>query len=336
MSEETHDRMLVTGATGFLARHLLPLLPRGLALVRTEAAWASLQTPPATTTPVIGTLGNVADWSIQVHGVGAIVHLAALVRHSRREAEAVYRTNVDGTLAMVRLAAASKARLLFVSTSGTVGCFATPDQMADEDSPYCQSVVRDWPYYRSKMQAEIMARELAARLGVELIIVRLPVLIGPGDHRGRSTALLRRIAQGQQRFVTNGGIAFADVRDVAQGIAGILAMPTPRPIYHLAGTSCRLTDFCRLCADLAGVRPPRWRLPSWVVVSLARLASNASGFAKAPWLPDPVVAEMAARHWGFTSRWSHEVGYAARPVCETLADTIAWVRAENAGGRHGA
>ena len=334
MPPDDPDRQdLVTGATGFLARHLFPLLTRPIALVRTQAAWDSL--PHRQTmgheVPIVGDLEQPSGWSRLPTDIGTIVHLAACVRHNRSDAKEVYHTNVEGTLAMVRLAARIGARLIFVSTSGTVGCFSSPKEIADEGSPYCGDVIHRWPYYDSKMQAEIKARQLADGLGVEMVIVRLPILLGPGDHRGRSTSLVARLAAGRQSFVMKGGIAFTDVRDVAQGLATIVAIPSPRRIYHLAGTSCSLIDFFRQAADLAGVAPPRLCLPKTVVIPFAHLAHRIARIfgTKSP-LPSPVVVEMGSHYWGFTSRWSHELGYRPRLAQETLRDTIAWLRGPEA------
>lgn len=328
-SDDLNRLVLVTGATGFLARHLLPILPGAFALVRTRAAWDDLphHREMGDAVPIVGNLDAPADWALSPTKIGTIVHLAALVCHSRRGEKEVYRTNVDGTLAMVRLAAESRVRLVLVSTSGTVGCFSSPDEEADEGAPYCADAIRRWPYYDSKMRAEIEARRLAEQLGVELVVVRLPVLLGPGDHRGRSTSLAHRLATGRQSFAMAGGIAFSDVRDVAKGLAAVVSIRVPRRIYHLAGTSCSLAEFFRRCAALAGMCPPRLRLPKAVALPLAHLADGVAHIVgRSSPLPDPVVVEMASRYWGFTSRWSHELGYVARPAEETLRDTIEWLQ----------
>src|SRR5207244_3482294 len=108
------------------------------------------------------------------------------------------------------------------STSGAVGCFVRPGQSADEDAPYCERECAGWPYYRSKIEAERKARELARELGVELVIVRPPVLLGPEDHRLRSSAHLLRLLQGKLPFVIRGGMHFADVRDVAAAMVRVM------------------------------------------------------------------------------------------------------------------
>ena len=73
-------------------------------------------------------------------------HMAALVRHGQEDAKEVDFINVEGTRAMVRIAARYRCRMVFVSTSGTVACFRTPNQTADEGAPYCAREVERWPY----------------------------------------------------------------------------------------------------------------------------------------------------------------------------------------------
>jgi dihydroflavonol-4-reductase len=333
MPDVVRGRTLVTGGSGFLARHLLPTIPGALALVRARSRWQAVAQLPecGDAVPVFGEVAAPEQWSARVEGVSTIVHMAALVRHSRQGADEVYRTNVDGTLAMVRLASQLGARLILISTSGTVGCFSKPGQEADEDAPYCADTIKRWPYYDSKMRAEIQSRALADQLGVDLVTVRLPVLLGPGDHVGRSTSLIARLIAGNQRFLMRGGITFADVRDVATGLTAIMSMGTPRPVYHLAGTNWSLSEFFLRCADLANTEVPRIFLPALVARLTARLADDAARLVGVrSWFPDPVVVEMASHYWGFRSRWAHEIGFAARPASATLHDTITWLVADEA------
>ena len=335
-SAHLRGRTLVTGGTGFLARHLLPAIPGVLTLARERSKWEAVAqlAKYEDAVPIFGEVETPEQWSTRVDGVSTVVHMAALVRHSRQGADEVYRTNVDGTLAMVRLASQLGARLVFISTSGTVGCFPTPDAEADEDAPYCADTIKCWPYYDSKMRAEVQARELADKLGVELVIVRLPVLLGPGDHVGRSTRLIARLIAGNQRFLMRGGIAFTDVRDVVTGLAAIIARDSPRPIYHLAGTNWSLSEFFLRCADLANAEVPRIFLPAVVARFVARLTDDAARLVGVrSWFPEPVVVEMASHYWGFRSRWAHEIGFAARPASETLHDTITWLIADKAVNR---
>jgi len=229
--------------------------------------------------------------------------------------------HVDSATHLVRTAHAIGARVVLISSSGTVGCFRHADLAADEHAPYAEATIARWPYYASKMHAERAARRLADQLGVPLAVVRLPVLLGPGDHRRRSTAHVARALAGRVPFVPTGGIAFTDVRDAAAAIVQLCALARPRPIYHLPGTNTSLAAFFQMVGEVANVAIPRRSAPRWLLGGLARLPRGVPG------LPDPVLLEMAQHHWGLSSLWSQrELGYAPRGPRQTLVDTVSWLR----------
>ncbi|AKQ68370.1 NAD dependent epimerase/dehydratase family protein [Myxococcus hansupus] len=309
-------KTLVTGASGFLGRNLLDVLgDDAVALVRSPLASKHAQ--------VMGSPLDPDAWISQAQGVKVLVHAAGMVHHSRRHADEMVRFNIDSSLAMVRAAKALDARLVLVSTSGTVGCFPYATIEADEHSRYAEPLVGRWPYYLSKIRAEEQSRKLAKQLGVSMTVVRPPVLLGPGDTLGRSTTNVARVLNGRLPFIPAGGIAFTDVRDVAQALARLSQKETWRDTYHLPGTTLPLRTFFERVGEVAGIKVDRPDVPTFVVSGLARLGSR----VPVKQLPDPVVLEMSTCHWGFKSLWSHdELGYAPRSHRQTLSDTVAWLR----------
>jgi nucleoside-diphosphate-sugar epimerase len=159
---------------------------------------------------------------------------------------------------------------------------------------------------------------------VELVIVRPPVLLGPGDHRFRSTNYVTRLLRGRVPFVIRGGMHFADVRDAATALLRAMLRPTIRPVYHLPGTVSSIQEFLERTATIAGTRSPRLVLPYRLAWSLARLT------APLGILPDPVVIEMAAHYWGMQSRYAEpDLDYRSRASQETLTDTVTWLMANH-------
>jgi len=329
MTPEADAPWLVTGASGFVGRHLLEAVADRhperpvLALVRDPAGWMAqewAQRLPRVE-PVRGAVEQPETWRGGLPPLAGIFHLAATVRHSRRHVGDMERINVEGALRMVDLAAAHRCRLVAVSTSGTVGCSRDPEARADERAPYAEATVGRWPYYRSKIAMERRARERAQQLGVELITIRPPILLGPGDHRLRSTSNVLKALRRKLPFVIRGGMHFADVRDAAGALLRAMERPEVRPVYHLEGTECSIEEFFALVEEVSGVpRPPRtlpYR-PAWLLArALERLRV----------LPDPVVVEMASHWWGARSLWAgSDLDYKPRDPRETLRDTVAWLR----------
>ena len=329
---------LVSGASGFAGRHLLEARDPGtamLALVRDAAAWAALNWSAqlGNVVPVPGTVTGTDDWAGGLPRIAGIFHFAAVVRHSRIGAEELYATNVDGTLAMVRLAARHGCRVVMLSTSGTVGCFREPSATADENADFCEETVAGWPYYHSKIVAERRARALAAELGVELVFLRPPVLLGPGDHRFRSTANVVRMLRGRLPFLIRGGMHFVDVRDVIAAAWRAMETAQPRPVYHLPGLASSIEEFFAMVAAASGTAAPRRLLPYGLARRLAALDEWLGLRLRGEPLhvfPGPVIVEMASHYWGLSSLYAaDDLGFVARDPLETLRDTVAWLRANH-------
>lgn len=333
-----NSSVLVTGASGFLGRHVIESLnqsypnTRVVALVRSVDEWSKLdwtnQFPHVQL--VEGSITGDDSWihDKKLENLGGIFHLAAVVHHSRRATQNMFEANVKGTVRMVEVAARYNCRMIYVSTSGTVGCFKGAHQFAFEDAPYADATVGKWPYYQSKIQSEKQAFERAQQLGVTLTVVRPPVMLGPGDHKYRSTGYVLKHLNRKFPFLVSGGMHFVDVRDASQAIVKALWHPTARPIYHLSGTSTSVETFFKMCHEVSGVPPPSYVLKPKAALLVAQSADRvASKFGKKSPFPDPVVIEMAGHYWNVRSRYAeHELQFHSRSPYQTLADTVAWIK----------
>jgi len=168
-------RIAVTGANGFLGGVIAPALrARGHEVVELERA-------------VIGDIAAVGDWGARLASTQAVVHLAALA-HARGVDEArLLAVNVQASVSIGKAAAASGARMLFMSTAKVLGeeTVATP---FDDRSP----VSPQDAYARAKAEAEAQLRGIP---GLRLTILRPPLVYGPGV-RANFLALMRAIARG--------------------------------------------------------------------------------------------------------------------------------------------
>jgi nucleoside-diphosphate-sugar epimerase len=193
--------VLVTGANGFVGKALCRgLLESGYAPragLRTPAPWLELRaaTPGLTEFAVVGDLGANPNLEGAFENVAVVVHLAARV-HMMNDvtAEALKeyrRVNVSGTRALACAAAAQGVRrMVFVSTVKVNGESTPRRPYIEEDPPAPQD-----PYGVSKWEAEEALRSVAAKTGLEIVIVRPPLVYGPGV-RANFLRLMSLVARG--------------------------------------------------------------------------------------------------------------------------------------------
>ena len=180
------ERVLVTGADGFVGRYVCrELIESGYSLragVRNVESIPDLQraVPGVIDSSLLGDLGASPELRGPLAGVSAVVHLAARV-HVMKESscdplQEFRRVNVDGTKALARAAAeAGVRRFIFVSTIKVNGD-ATSGEPFNVDMPPAPQDA----YAISKWEAEEALRSVAAESGLEVVIVRPPLVYGPG------------------------------------------------------------------------------------------------------------------------------------------------------------
>jgi dihydroflavonol-4-reductase len=319
--------VLVTGGTGFLGEHLVRRLIEGGAAVRVLARRATPELQGLGVTLVRGDLREGGGLSEALAGCDAVYHLAGLVSRDPDKGQEMMRLHVDGTRRLLEACqAAGVRRVLLCSTSGTIAVSKTPEPVPDETFPYALDLCAGWPYYLSKIYQEKLALELAAKLGLELVVVNPSLLLGPGDRRGSSTGDVRKFLCGEIPFIPPGGLSFVDVRDVAAACVTAMERAAPGASYLLGGPNWTFAEFFGRLSRAAKVEVPALRLPARWNRPVARLAGWLEGAARHlghdPGV-DRISVEMSQHFWYCDSgRARRELGFEPRDPAETLDDTI--------------
>jgi dihydroflavonol-4-reductase len=309
--------ILVTGATGFLGRHVVAALAGQpvRALVRQPARGLDCE-------QVVGDVLDPASLEAAARGARAVIHAAGLVSRDPADAGRLMRIHVDGTR-NVLAAATGAERIVVVSSSGTTAVSDDPDRIATEESPYATELVRGWPYYLSKIFQEQIARE-----DPRVVVMMPSLLLGPGDERGSSTDDVLRFLRGKVPFVPSGGLSFVDVRDAAAAIAAAAARGRPGERYLLGGPNWTFATFLGRLERLAKVAGPRLKLPD----RLARAGTDVWGKLTERGGGERVAVEMGRRFWYLdAAKARRELGFETRDPQDTLLDTIRYVRAHFLG-----
>lgn len=323
---------LVTGASGFVGHHLLPLLAstghRLRCLVR-DPHWSS---PHGT--PVVGSLDDEAALRRGLAGVDFVVHLAALVSFARKDAAASFATNEAGTRRLAALArAAGVRRFLHVSSVVAIGYSEEPEVL-DESSPYNLARLRV-PYCDSKHAAE-QAVLTEVDKGLDAVIVNPSSMFGPGDRRKARNSLLDAAQRRRVPFSPPGGANFADVRDVAAGCRAALERGRTGERYILGGENLTGRQLLATVFAAAGRRPPRLSLPRPLVEMLAAGAGVLERFVDLrPPLTAQVLRMASAYFWFSSSKAERELGYRSGPVLAAVEAAYRWMEEEAKDRRSG-
>lgn len=176
-----NHNVLITGATGFVGHHLLQCLLANEYYTPIAALRISSRPIEGVQTVTIGDLQPNTNWSQALFDVDTVIHLAARV-HVMQDTdidplEAFRTTNTQVTFNLARQAAAAGVRrLIFLSSIKVNGEHTTADKPFTADETHIPTD----PYGISKYEAEQGLRELALQTGMEVVIIRPPLVYGPG------------------------------------------------------------------------------------------------------------------------------------------------------------
>jgi len=188
-------RVLVTGANGFVGRHLCPLLLEAghdvVAAIRRDAA---PELPASVECINIGELTKNTHWRDALNGIDAIIHLAArthVLEETESNPELAYRRiNVEATRRLANEAAELDVRRLVFLSSIKVNGERTKDApYSADDHPAPEDA-----YGRTKRDAETELRRATEGTTTEYVIIRTPLVYGPGV-KGNFLRLLEAVAR---------------------------------------------------------------------------------------------------------------------------------------------
>jgi UDP-glucose 4-epimerase len=226
---ERRPVVLVTGASGFVGRHVAPALAReGWSVRRAVRSPEGLDDEV-----VIETIGPETDWQAALEGVDAVVHLAARVHHKHEEhAVQLYRNvNIAGTLHLARCAAtAGVGQFIFVSTVLVHGRSNEGRAPFNEDDILTPRGL----YGMSKAAAEAGLRTLARDSAMMISVIRPPLVYGAGA-KGNFALLTRAVNLGMPLpfAAIHNHRAFLAVQNLSSFIQRRLAHPDPASNFEI-------------------------------------------------------------------------------------------------------
>ena len=319
-------RLFITGGTGFLGRAVVE---------------ACLEEGHSVTVMVRDGRGRVPDRAQTAEvrfdepgrlrealaGTDAVVHLAGKVSRDPNDAAEMHGIHVEAnTVLLDAVEAVGIRKFILASTSGTVAIQEHPGRLATEHDTPAFEIIGRWPYYTSKLLQEQEVLRRNAKDTIEAVVLNPSLLLGPGDERLSSTGDVLNILNRRLPALTDGTVAFVDVRDAAPAFVRALERGRRGQRYLLNGANMSLRNFVERVAGAGNVSPPKLILPrNWATRSARWMDGVFSSLDLAAPV-DPVSVEMGGFHWGCDARRAQEeLGFRARDPQATIDATVRWL-----------
>jgi dihydroflavonol-4-reductase len=316
----------VTGATG----HVGNVLVRELV---TRGQRVRVVVPPFETTEAVAGLdvevvrADVRDFDSLVSafaGADYVYHLAGIITISGGQARLLHEVNVLGARNAGQACLKAGVRRLVYTSS--VHALEEPPQgvPACETSEFRPEAL-DGDYARSKARASIEVLKCVEQ-GLDAVMVFPSGIIGPYDFRlSEMGHLFVDFALGRLKAYVDGAYDFVDVRDVVAGM--LLAAEKGRrgEGYILSGERISVESLLLLLERATGVRARARRIPFWLARLAARFAPAYYRLKHArPRFTSYSLRVLASNCLMSSAKAARELGYAPRPLGETVRNSIEW------------
>lgn len=278
-------RILLTGASGFVGRALARALAGAGHEVTPVLRSAAVAPQPGARAPVFADLAGDVAWPAIVQGHDTVVHVAARVHVMADTAadplQAFRVLNTAATLRLARAAAdAGVRRFVFVSTIKVLGEQTAAGRPFKADDPARPQDA----YAVSKHEAELGLQELGRRTGMEIVVVRPPLVYGPGV-RGNFASLVRWLDRGvplplglcthnRRSLVALDNLVDLLLQCVSQAAAA------NRVLLVSDGEDLSTADLLRRLAAARGQRARLLPVPVWLLAGLARMVGRGAAMQR--------------------------------------------------------
>ncbi len=320
-------KIFVTGATGFIgSRVVRRLLEKGYevkVLVRKSSRLDNIKDLPLEIA-----YGDITDYKTledAIKDCSVLFHIAADYRLWVPDPKRLYKTNVEGTVNVMKAAIKRGVeRVVYTSSVATLGL--NPDgSPADEETPV---TVKDMigHYKRSKFIAEEKVREMIKKEGLPAVIVNPSTPLGPGDIKPTPTGkMIIEAASGRMPAYVDTGLNIVHVDDVAEGHILALEKGKTGERYILGGENMTLKQILEEIARIVGRRPPKIKLTPSLVLPFAYIAEFFARLTgKEPFVTVDGVLMAKKKMFFSIEKARNELGYSPRPAREAIKDSIDW------------
>lgn len=322
-------KAFVTGATGFLGSHVARALADQGAdlrlLVRPTSNLKNIEGLNAET--ATGDLRDAASLEKAMSGCDTVFHVAADYRLWVRDPGEMYRSNVDGTRALLEAARKNGVRrVVYTSSVATMG-FTSNGHPADEDSPVALADMIG-PYKRSKFMAEQIALE-AGRSGTHVVTVNPTTPIGEQDVKPTPTGrIVVDFLKRKFPAYVETGLNLVDATVCARGHIAALEKGKSGQRYILGGENLTLKQILDRLGKITGLPSPTVKLPYFFAYMTGVVDEAITGrlLHREPRATVDTVRMGKKKMFATSDKAERELGWKIVPVEDALRRAVDWFR----------
>jgi len=320
-------KAFVTGATGFLGSHIAQVLSqRGVELrllVRPTSDLRNIAGLGAER--VVGDLRQPEKLEQAIAGCEVVFHVAADYRLWVRDPDEMYRSNVEGTRAILNAAERNRVRRVVVTSSVATMGFRANGQPADENSPVSLEHMIG-PYKRSKFMAEQLA--IAAGRGrMEVVVVNPTTPVGERDIKPTPTGrIVVDFLRKKFPAYLDTGLNLVDARECALGHLAAWEKGRSGERYILGGENLTLKQILDKLAEITGLPSPRVRVPYFVALAAGAVDELVTGrmLGREPRATIDAVRMGRKKMFVTTGKAERELGWKPVSVDAALRRAVDW------------
>ena len=319
--------VFLTGATGFVGSHVARALAAQGAdlrlLIRSSSDLRNIQELQADR--VVGDLRDAASLKKALAGCDVIFHVAADYRLWVRDPDEMYRSNVEGTKAILEAARENKVRrVVYTSSVATMG-FQSNGHLATEDSPVSLGNMIG-PYKRSKFMAEEIAIQ-AGRSGMNVVVVNPTTPVGERDIKPTPTGrIVVDFLKKKFPAYVDTGLNLVDVNECARGHIAAMEKGKSGERYILGGENLTLKQILDKLAVITGLPSPRIRVPYVLALATGVVDQVVTGHIRGREPRATIDAVRMGRKKMFVSsgKAERDLGWKTVPVDDALRRAAEW------------
>jgi dihydroflavonol-4-reductase len=319
--------VLVTGATGFLGRHLVKdLCQKGFDVSILARESSNLE--PFGNLGIKVFYGDITDRLALLQATknqSHVYHLAGFIAYKRTDRQKMEKINVEGTANVLDACITNNVnKVLHLSSVVTVGANFQPEPL-NENSPYTLSKY-NLGYFETKRKAEQLALQAYKNDQLPVYIINPSTIYGAGDGTKGSRKTQIKVAQGRFRLYPPGGVNVVYAQDVIGAIHLCLEKGKPGRRYIISGDNMTIQELFACIADIAGVPPPHIPIPRLAMKLMGAFGDFIRKLGYETSMSSETAITASLYHWFSNQRAVEELEFQPTPARKAIEESVSWMK----------